>query len=256
MGRFIAVVAALEGAAACSLNLDYLLSGQGGSDGGADTSNEPLPEASTDTLPEAGQGDEGPDSTSGTDGGSGDDGPTDSSAQDALDSESPCDAGSPAGNIVANWSFECGVSPWTTLGNGILTTTTSVAHSGTHSGLVTGRVQNFNGPLQIIAGAATPGTAYVLDAWAMIAVPVPDASDADTATQTVKVTAAWQCLGDESESYLQVANPLTATPGTWVHLQGGFTSPTCTTYTAQLGFYIEGPDPGIDLYVDDVAIYP
>jgi hypothetical protein len=44
---------------------------------------------------------------------------------------------------------------------------------------------------------------------------------------------------------------------TWTELYGVFTLPPASTCTlASLEVYVAGPDPGVELFVDDVGVFP
>jgi hypothetical protein len=159
-----------------------------------------------------------------------------------------CDEGSPAGNLVSNWSFECGNGTWSVLGPGTLTSTTTYAHTGTHSALVTGRTAAYSAPAQDLTVLITPGQAYAASAWGMIL------NEGDAGNfETIRMTLETQCVGDSSPTYTQVGNASGASPGSWVQVSGTFSAANCTYLKALL--YVGGPDAGIDLYVDDVAVY-
>lgn len=73
---------------------------------------------------------------------------------------------------------------------------------------------------------------------------------ASTGVQAVSLTLKTTC-GSE-ESYGSIASGEVG-PGEWVELRGTFDVPTCPDL-AEVILYVEGPDAGVDLYVDDGSL--
>jgi hypothetical protein len=175
------------------------------------------------------------------------DGPEGGVDATAPDADTRCEDGSPVGNLVSNWSFECGITAWATEGGCDLESTSSVpAHSGMYSAHVYNRAAAYNGPLQDLSAVIRGGGTYSASAWGM----VPPQSSGTT-TQLIEMTATFQCIGDPSPTYVSVGQA-TAVPGAWVEVAGAFTVPQCQFL--DVGVYVNGPDPGIDLYVDDMVV--
>jgi hypothetical protein len=161
----------------------------------------------------------------------------------------PCGPGVPPGNLLQNWSFECGsISPWGTLGNGgALSLSTKHVHTGQYSSLTSARTKAYQGPLQAVP--LTAGTSYVANAYVYVESPGTN----DGAPLTVQITADVSCLdgGVTSTTYTRIASSPIATDE-WNYVSGSFTMPACAVAVASI--FIEGPEPGIDLYVDDISI--
>jgi hypothetical protein len=178
---------------------------------------------------------------------------TDAAAVDSSDaSSSPCDAGSPAGNLVQNWSFECGLAPWYAW-SGAIDTTTAISHSGNASVLASNRSEAYLGPVQDLTAALLPGGNYSASAWATVG-PLPDGGA--PAPQPVSMTVRYSCTDDGgAPTYVQVGMVSGVLPGSWTEVDGVFTMPCMTIDPAsKIELYIAGPAAGVDLYVDDVVV--
>jgi Carbohydrate binding domain len=178
---------------------------------------------------------------------SGDAGGADSA--DGTDaSPDPCAITSP--NLLANPGFECGMSPWYPLaGNSPLEIVTAPVHSGASACLAKMRTQSYDGPAQNVAGGLTPGTLYKGSAWVRIGM-----TDGGVASATASMTATFACAetSDAGNMYLQIATG-GASSSFWTQISGAMVVPsTCTPVNA--GIYVEGPPPGVDMYVDDVYL--
>ncbi|HYD40393.1 MAG TPA: endo-1,4-beta-xylanase [Anaeromyxobacter sp.] len=143
-------------------------------------------------------------------------------------------------NLIPDGTFESGVGSWFSW-NGVLSTTSALAHGGSRSLVSTGRTGN--GPVaRSLMGIVEPGKTYQVSFW----VSVGNAASAD-----VNLTRKFSCQG-QSDSYSWVVNPTAVTSGGWVQLSGTLAVPSCTLTDALI--YAEGPGAGIDLYVDDVTL--
>jgi len=144
-------------------------------------------------------------------------------------------------NAVANPGFETGdTSGWVTWGPTIAVTT-AAAHSGVDSAIVTSRTQTWMGPVLPLSSIVQPGATYAASAWVQIG-----GSSADAVSLTLKTS----CIG-VADSY-QTLGSGTATSTRWAELDGTFTVPLCQI--SELDLYVEGPQPGVNLLVDDVAV--
>jgi endo-1,4-beta-xylanase len=145
-------------------------------------------------------------------------------------------------NVLTDGSFESSVGAWFSW-DGSLTTSVDRAHSGTQSARLTNR--SGNGPIaRSLLGVVAPARSYAVSLWTSIS----GAASAD-----VNVTSKIQCEG-ESASYAWLASPTVVTDGAWVQLSGALTLPDCVL--ADVLVYAEGPEGGVDLYVDDVVLAP
>jgi hypothetical protein len=175
-----------------------------------------------------------------------------------ADADAEVDAcGITAPNLLANPGFECGISPWTQLGQTAVEVTTTVAHSGRYSCWATQRGAAYTGPTQLIVPALDAGQTYQGSAWTLVgaadAAANPDGADGSADIQTVQLTFYATCAVDAGRQYFRVASG-TANTSSWTQITGSFTLPgTCTT-PLEPGLYVEGPPAGVDLYVDDVVL--
>jgi GH35 family endo-1,4-beta-xylanase len=142
-------------------------------------------------------------------------------------------------NFSGNPGFETGTSGWFTFGGG-LSQSSAFAHSGTFSGLNSGRTATFNGPaFSFPTGAGK----YTASLWAL------QNSGSDLPfVLSVKT----HCNGTDNFPFL---GQVTGTSGTWVQLSGSFTVPAnCTEVTLFLNQ--NGGSTFPDMYVDDLVALP
>lgn len=143
-------------------------------------------------------------------------------------------------NLIPDGTFESSVGGWFSW-DGVLSTTTALAHGGSRSLVSTGRTGN--GPVaRSLMGVVEPGKTYEVSFW----VSIGNAASAD-----VNLTRKFSCQG-EADSYSWVVSPTAVTTGGWVQLTGTLAVPSCTLTDALI--YAEGPGAGVDLYVDDVTL--
>jgi len=150
-------------------------------------------------------------------------------------------------NIISNGTFESGTGGWSTFNGGTLSTTTTRAHGGAQSLLVTNRANNAPAATNL-TGLVKAGTNYPYSLWVSIDSP-------DGTSQLLNVTQATTCQaadGTSSTTYSWISGQV-AVPDTtgWVQISGTIAVPSCTLTTLQ--FWIEG-GAGSDLYVDDVQV--
>ena len=115
-------------------------------------------------------------------------------------------------------------------------------HSGSLSGRAYDRDENYKGIRQSMVGKMMPGETYDVSAWVRIG-----GADSNTVTLSFEQTDA------DGTNYYNVAS-VTATDTGWVEISGSFTLEVNEPLGA-LYFYFEGPEPGIDLYVDDANVF-
>jgi endo-1,4-beta-xylanase len=143
-------------------------------------------------------------------------------------------------NLVANGTFESSTAGWFSW-DGTLSTTTTRAHGGSRSLLVSNRAGN--GPAATsLTGVVTAGRSYDVSFWVSIG---------NAAQANVNLTQAVAC--DGVQQFAWMANPVPVLDGQWVELRGRLNMPNCNV--TGVNIYAEGPPGGVDLYVDDVAVY-
>lgn len=156
-------------------------------------------------------------------------------------------AGTLAGNVSAqnlfdNPGFETGIPPWVCWGC-TLTRSDMPVRSGNWSILAENRTEIFHGPVQSLPGKMEIGRSYRVSAWVFL----PDGSP-----QSIGVTVAQQDEDDVSASFNRVVTREVAA-GQWTRLSGIFLLAASSPLT-RLEIYVEGPEPGRDFYVDDLAL--
>jgi hypothetical protein len=145
-------------------------------------------------------------------------------------------------NLLQDPSFATGHVGWTQFGNAALADAPGEGRDGSQCLAATGRTETFAGPSIDLELLLEPGQAYGAEAWVRTS---------GTTAQTTGLSVKTVCSG-EAETYTQLATE-PAPVGQWVLLSGSFTAATCTLDEYKL--YIEGPESGVDLYVDDVGLY-
>lgn len=243
--RALILALLLGGTAGCPTNLDYLDSAPARDDagdansgfgGGPQDASDAAPADETEVEPDA----------AGADGGELD------AASDVIDE----DGGTGPVNLIRNPGFELGTTPWTTFSDGtsvaMLEASPAHAHSGSFSGHVSNRTKSYQGAVQEIHGLVMPGHTYQVSAWALLG----SADDAGLlGPQPTLFTAAVTCLvdGGQMTNYFTIGTS-TANATSWTPIGGVLTVPSCSFVFLYL--YVEGPAPGIDLYIDDTSVTP
>ncbi len=148
----------------------------------------------------------------------------------------------PSDNLLANPDMESGsTTGWTVNGVGSIATSTVQKHSGSYSLLHTGRTGAWNGPIQNITTKVQEGNTYACSGWVRL-----DNTDNAPVTMTIRKT------DDNGTSFTNIATA-TGSNSSWVQLSGNYTLNVTGTLT-DLSIYFEGPDSGINMYVDDASV--
>lgn len=151
--------------------------------------------------------------------------------------------GAPAGvgtNLVSNGEFESGTTGGWFTWSGILTTSDTLAASGTRSLRVTNRTGNAPAATNVTA-QVLPGKTYKVSLWTTVT---------GAATSSVKLTR--KLVTNGATSYTQFGNSVSVNEGQWVELSGDLVVPDSSN--SEVTFYAEGPAAGIDMYVDHVSM--
>lgn len=143
-------------------------------------------------------------------------------------------------NVVNNPGFESGTNYWYGFGAVNVAASTAQLHSGSASGLVSGRTDSWQGLAQTITANVVQGKTYEVHAFARIA---------GAASSPVRLSVKTNCDGTDS---FGAAASATATDSAWVALDGALTVPTCTLN--ELTVYVEGAPAGVDIFLDDVSV--
>jgi hypothetical protein len=151
--------------------------------------------------------------------------------------------GGTALNLFPDPSFTLGhAGNWTNFGSPTLTDAPGEGRDGTQCLVASGRTQTFEGPAINLKTLVVGGQVYTAEAWVRTSA---------TTTQSVSISIKTTCTG-AAAVYTQLVTQLVAS-GEWLFLSGELTAATCALDEYTL--YIEGPESGVDLYVDDVGLY-
>ena len=243
--------------AACSLqNFDALSSASGagnGGSGGVPSVDGSSGEGGDGGAPTAGRGGRGPGGVAGAGGRGGASnvppGGAAGARPDGSDGgrggdpgNSPSGDGGTALNLLPDPSFTFGHEGWSQFGATELADAPGEGRDGSQCLVATGRTLTYEGPSINLLTLLVGGDVYTAEAWVRTSA---------TTTQTVSISIKSTCTG-AADAYTQVVTELVAS-GQWLLLRGEFTAQTCDLDEYRL--YIEGPESGVDLYVDDVGLY-
>ncbi len=148
--------------------------------------------------------------------------------------------GGGGGNLVTNGTVESGTTGWTVFGAGSLSTST-VAHGGSQSLLISGRTSSWNGAGQSVTSKLTSGSSYTTSVWVR----------SQTGTPSAKVTLAVTAGG--TTSYVQLTPAATVNANGWTQLTGTATVSWTGTLTGAT-FYVETAAGTDNLLIDDASI--
>lgn len=142
-------------------------------------------------------------------------------------------------NLLQNPGFESGASGWFGFGDAVVSASGLQAHSGSQSGYAENRTASWQGPAYSLLGVSGAGT-YSASGWARIE---------GAATSQVRMTAKVTC--DGVDDFIPIGGA-DATDGGWVFISGSFSVPDCVL--SDFVVYFEGPEAGVNIYVDDVSV--
>ena len=149
----------------------------------------------------------------------------------------------PRAGLLPNGDFEQGLDGWFRWGTGSAAVElTDDAHSGSHAGVGVQREATWHGIATDILPYVDADSTYHISGYAKIA-----GASSDNVAMTAKV----RCAGGEDQ-YIWLAGG-TASDSSWVELSGSLQLPDCSLEEVTL--YAEGPQPGVDLLLDDVLLW-
>ncbi|HXS31420.1 MAG TPA: carbohydrate binding domain-containing protein, partial [Steroidobacteraceae bacterium] len=153
-------------------------------------------------------------------------------------------------NLITNSDFETNTTGWSVFGgSATIASTTAQAHSGTHSLVISGRTQPYQGPQYSVLSLVTPGTSYSLSLWGRL--------PSSNATGSLTVTLHYTCSGGSSagENYFPWVATSAASASSWTQFSGVQTFPACAGggTMSVASFYVESPNATLSYYVDDVV---
>ncbi|OQA27072.1 MAG: Endo-1,4-beta-xylanase A precursor [Verrucomicrobia bacterium ADurb.Bin345] len=144
-------------------------------------------------------------------------------------------------NLILNPGFEEGTVCWWGYNDVGLTAVTSPVHSGKYALHVTNRNYYWQGPIHDLYNIMARDMSYSNTVWVRL-----DGPGSDTVTLTIRQ------ITDSGESFIHLDSK-TVTSGAWVQLSAPFT----LSYTGRLQalhIYVEGPQPGVNFYVDEMVV--
>jgi endo-1,4-beta-xylanase len=144
-------------------------------------------------------------------------------------------------NLVGNASFEAGLDGWSALGDATLASVVDRAHTGLRSARASGRTATWQGPSYDVTSLVSSGRQYGVAVWASIA---------GAASANVNLTAQVTCAGQDPV-FLPLGSG-SATDSDWTELTGTLDVSSCDLQSVSV--YVEGPDAGVDILVDDLAL--
>lgn len=147
-------------------------------------------------------------------------------------------------NLITNGGVENGIEPWRSQGAGVMITQASEQHySGSNSLLVTGRAENWNGPVMDLPPLSS-GRSYQASVWVRLT----------PGTSTTRLNFTLKRTVDGTSEYIPVGNA-DVTNAAWVQLTGAFTH-TANGSLEELFLYIESSVEGASasFYVDDLEL--
>lgn len=153
----------------------------------------------------------------------------------------PLDDASLEPNLIGNSTFEAGLDGWSVMGSGTIASELAAAHTGARSARASGRTANWQGPRHDVTALVSPLRSYDGSVWVRLA---------GAASANTSLTAHISCAGQDP-----IFQPLASTAANdagWVQLSGSFEVPSCELTSVAL--YVEGPDAGVDILVDDLAL--
>jgi hypothetical protein len=151
----------------------------------------------------------------------------------------------PSGNLIGNPDFESGTSGWRVLGGGVTTqisVSSAEAFAGQQSLIVTGREEDFQGPVYALTGQVAPNASYRVSVWVRLA-------DYPTSA-TANVTLRTSC--DSEYTYTSWVFEAPVSANAWTELAGTNVTPDCSRGYSEVDLYIEAPAHVLSFYIDEV----
>jgi glucuronoarabinoxylan endo-1,4-beta-xylanase len=143
-------------------------------------------------------------------------------------------------NLLINPGFEVGTTGWA--GRNCTISTSDVSRSGDAAGYATNRTAGWQGIKQSLLGQMIPGRTYAISGYVRL-----DNAPTDSIILTV------ERRDDRGVNYIRI-DSATGYSNRWILLSGTFTLDVVGTLTT-LDVYFEGPDAGVNFYVDDAQVF-
>jgi len=145
-------------------------------------------------------------------------------------------------NLLVNGGFESGLAGWTSFSGATVSVQSLVSRSGSNAALASDRTQEYMGIGMNATDKLSQGNIYVISAWFRLAAAAADDSAIITMMQ----------VDSSGVSYTQIGDGTVTSDG-WTKVEGEFTL-TVSEPLTDLVLYFEGPNAGVNFYVDDVVL--
>jgi glucuronoarabinoxylan endo-1,4-beta-xylanase len=147
-------------------------------------------------------------------------------------------------NILINPGFETGTFGWTGRSCSIAPVNSPPPYDGSYCAMAYGRTDTWQGIQQDVRDAMVDGETYMVSGWVRIS--------ADSGTVKISV----QKTDGSNNGYPTYVNVATGTANNtgWISLSNSYTLDVNGTLS-ELLVYVEGPNAGVDIYVDDVNVF-
>jgi len=145
-------------------------------------------------------------------------------------------------NLLVNGGFESGLAGWTSFSGATVSVQSLVSRSGSNAALASDRTQEYMGIGMNATDEISQGNIYVISAWFRLAAAAIDDSAIITMMQ----------VDSSGVSYTQIGDGTVTSDG-WTKVEGEFTLTVIEPLT-DLVLYFEGPNAGVNFYVDDVVL--
>lgn len=142
-------------------------------------------------------------------------------------------------NLLINPGFEEGTAGWQ--GRSCAFSLSATSRTDNYSGYASSRTDNWQGIKQSMLGKMIPGKTYTITAWMMLENAVRDT-----------IIATFEQRDARGVNYIRVRES-TGYNDRWTQISGQFTLNVVGELIV-LDVYFEGPDPGINFYLDDVQV--
>jgi len=152
------------------------------------------------------------------------------------------DASDMVSNLLVNGGFEEDLLGWFEFSGAKVSVQTEFSAEGGKAALAAGRTKSYMGIGTDVMEYISPGNIYRISAWFRLVANAPD----DTAFITM--------MKEESDvrSFIHIGTGK-ITSAEWTKVEGDFTLDVSESLT-QLVLYFEGPNPGVDFFLDDVRL--
>jgi endo-1,4-beta-xylanase len=150
----------------------------------------------------------------------------------------------PQATVIAEYDFDDGTTQdWGPFGSSIVTATTEITRSGSHSLKVTGRTADYEGAGLNVLGLLDVGATYTISGCTRLVA-------GETPTQTI-ITLKETVGGVDEYIWIAPTAEDGVTDSGWTCVQGSYTYADAAT---GLTLYVQSPNPTAEFYLDDFFI--